>query len=99
MQITGISVLSIVTKTVLRGATCLALLAACVASRADEPDAPAPAEMAHSRFAALKPRGFFAQFGVADEVTAETAGLIWNLRTDTLNQRWGVYLEGSVSRW
>jgi hypothetical protein len=87
MRITGTSVPS-TTTTVLRGAACLALLAACTAIRADEPPPPVPAETTpRSMLAALKPRGFFAQLGLADEVTAGTAGVIWDLKTDSLSQR------------
>jgi lipid A 3-O-deacylase len=73
----------------------LALLSACVAARADEPDAATPRSWA----SALKPRAFFAQLGVADEVTAGTAGLIWNPAWDFLREPWSLYLEASVSRW
>jgi len=99
MRISGTGV-ACATTTVLRGAACIALLVACTAVRADEAAASAPDETPQrSMFAPLKPRGFFTQFGVADEVTAGTAGVIWNLEGDPLSQRWGIYVEGSVSRW
>lgn len=80
-----------------RAAVPLALLAACIAGRAEEPQA--VQDTSHGVPAALKPRGFFAQMGIAKEVTAGTAGVIWDLGKDGLNERWSVYLEGSVSRW
>jgi hypothetical protein len=80
-----------------RAAASLALLAACVAGRAEEP--PAAQDTSPSVLAALKPGAFFAQLGIAHEVTTGTAGVIWNLRNGGLNERWSVYLEGSVSRW
>jgi hypothetical protein len=64
-----------------------------VEARAIEPDAAARRSWA----AAMRPRGVFAQFGVADEVTAGTAGAIWNW--DLLREPWSVYVETSVSRW
>jgi len=85
----------------LRAAASLVLLAACVAGRAEEPQA-APntaQDMGHHVLDALKVRGIFAQMGIADEVTAGTAGVIWNLRGAGLNERWSVYVEGSMSRW
>jgi hypothetical protein len=97
MRICGPGESPLAVSTLLRAAASLALLAACIAGRAEEPQA---AQDTNSRvLAALKPRAFFAQLGIADEVTAGTAGLIWNLGKDGLNERWSVYLEGSVSRW
>ena len=80
-------------------AVALALFAACGTSRGDEPDATSPQEARHPLVVALKPSGFFAQFGMADEVTAGTAGVIWSLGRDSLPQPWSVYLEASASRW
>ena len=87
-------------STWVRAAASVALLAACVVGRAEEPQAAqgtAPST-GHRVLDALKVRGFFAQMGVADEVTAGTAGVIWNLRGGP-NDRWSVYAEASVSRW
>jgi len=80
-------------------ALALALIAACGTSRGDEPDAPAAAAARPPLFAALKPSGFFAQFGLAKEVTAGTAGLTWNVGRDSIPPPWSVYLEASASRW
>jgi hypothetical protein len=66
---------------------------------ASEPDVGASEEPAHPLAAALKPSGIFAQFGVAREVTAGTAGVSWSLGRDNQRQPWSVYLEASVSRW
>jgi hypothetical protein len=97
MRVCGPGESLLAVSTLLRAAASLALLAACVAGRAEEPPA---AQDTRSRVpAALKPRAFFAQMGIAKEVTAGTAGLIWNLGKDGLNERWSVYLEGSVGRW
>ena len=84
---------------IIRGAAALALLVACGTSRGDELDVAAAEEARHSLAAALTPSGFFAQFGVANEVTAGTAGVIWSLGRDGLQQPWSVYLEASASRW
>lgn len=76
------------------------LLSACVVCRAD--DAMIPVESSESpgsRAAALAARGLFAQIGVADEVTAATAGAIWSMKGNPVRSRWGVYMEASVSRW
>jgi hypothetical protein len=82
----------------LRAAASLALLAACVAGRAEQPQA--AQDTSPRVLAGLRPDAFFAQMGIAKEVTAGTAGVIWNLgKEDGLNERWSVYLEGSVSRW
>ena len=51
------------------------------------------------RASVLQPRAFFTQFGGAAEVTAATAGLIWNARWDALPDPWSVYFEASFSRW
>ena len=83
----------------IRGAAALALLAACGTSRGDEPDVAASEEARHPIVTALKPSGFFAQLGVANEVTAGTAGVIWSLGRDSLRQPWSLYLEASASRW
>lgn len=78
----------------LHAATASLLVFASVVCRAD-----ALNESSTSAFAALAPRGWFTQFGVADEVTAATAGALWNLKGNALRSRWGVYMEASVSRW
>lgn len=79
----------------------LALLAACAACHADSASAAAtPADTQQRTLAeAFRPRAFFAQFGGANEVTAATAGLIWNPRWDALPDPWSVYFEASLSRW
>ncbi|HEX6704098.1 MAG TPA: acyloxyacyl hydrolase [Albitalea sp.] len=100
MRITAASMHLSKTSPGLRAVALLALLSAWSVGRADEPVAGPSAEIPHRSFAsALKPRGFFTQFGVADEVTAGTAGAIWNVHFDPLSPRWSVYLEASVSRW
>lgn len=83
----------------MRGTVALALLAACGTSRGDEPDVAASEDARHPLAAALKPSGFFAQFGAAHEVTTGTAGVIWSLGGDSLRQPWSLYLEASASRW
>src|ERR1700752_2228504 len=83
----------------MRGAAALALPAACGTSHGDEPDVAAPEDAPHPLAAALKPDGFFAQFGVANEGPPGSAGLIWSLGGNTLRQSWSVYLEASASRW
>jgi len=83
------------------GACALAMLALVRAAAAAQPD-DADTEVlpeARSRFAALKPQGVFAQFGVADEVTSGTLGALWNLTGDPVGRRWSVYAEASVGRW
>lgn len=79
----------------------LALLAACVACHADGAVAAAttPGTTQRAPAEAFRPLGFFAQFGVADEVTATTAGLIWKPGWDALPATWSVYFEASLSRW
>jgi hypothetical protein len=79
----------------------LALLAACTACHVDPASAAATFTDTpqHAPAEAFRPRAFFAQFGVADEVTAATAGLIWNPRWDALPVQWNVYFEASLSRW
>lgn len=79
----------------------LALMAACTACHADAASAaaPVPDTPQHAPAQALRPLGFFAQFGVADEVTAATAGLIWNPGWNALPAAWSVYFEASLSRW
>src|SRR5258706_5861940 len=79
-------------------ALAFALLAACGTSRGDERDAAASLEARHPLVAALSPRGFFAQFGMAHEVTAGTVGVIWSLGRDSLPQPWSLYAEASASR-
>jgi lipid A 3-O-deacylase len=56
-------------------------------------------ESPRSLAAALTPRGLFAQIGVADEVTAATAGAMWSVTGDPARSRWDVYMEASASRW
>lgn len=81
------------------GAAALALLAACGAGRGEESppdrDASAPGPLV----AAIKPDGFLVQFGIANEVTTGTAGLVWSIAKDRLPLPWSVYLEASLSRW
>jgi len=72
-------------------------LVTCNAARADEIATPPPARS--GTLEAITPDAWFLQFGVADEVTAATVGAVWNLKVDSLSQRWGVFLEASVSRW
>jgi hypothetical protein len=78
----------------------LLLVTVCVACQADEAATPmvstAPPRSAAGVFA---PRGFFTQVGVAEEVTAATAGAMWSVRGNPVRSRWGVYVEASVSRW
>lgn len=80
-------------------AVALALLAACGTSRADERDAAASLEARQPLVAALMPRGIFAQFGMAHEVTTGTVGVIWSLGRDSPAHPWSVYAEASASRW
>jgi hypothetical protein len=76
----------------MRNTALLALLSACIAAWATEP---ARAETIEGRSIAstIKPDAFLAQLGVADEVTAGTAGAIWNIRWDALDPRFRVCLE------
>ncbi|WP_280155847.1 acyloxyacyl hydrolase [Piscinibacter sp. XHJ-5] len=64
-----------------------------MSSWADEP------LFAKGGVSSLKPDAFFAQLGVADEVTSGTGGAIWNVPWDALGPRWSMYVEASVSRW
>lgn len=79
----------------------LALLATCSASHADGASAAPtfPDTTQHTTASAFRPRAFFTQLGVSDEVTSATAGLIWNPGWDVLPAPWSVYLEASISRW
>jgi hypothetical protein len=95
----GPKTLSAMTSKAMPCAVALALFAACGTSRGDEPDVAASQEAPHPLVAALTPRGFFAQFGMAHEVTAGTVGVTWSLGRERLPQPWSVYLEASASRW
>jgi len=97
MRISGRGILSTATTVFLR-ITAVLLLVTCSVGRADDLETPTPTNRSDV-LEALKPDAFFLQFGVADEVTAATAGAVWNLKVDSLSQRWGVFLEASVSRW
>lgn len=89
------------TRAALKAVASLALASACIACRADDPTAAAPRVDVdrESLPEALRPRAFFAQLGMADEVTAGTAGLIWDPKWKFLPASWSVYVEASVSRW
>ncbi len=77
----------------------LAMLCASVAAHADAVGTAASSEAPALNTSTLRPWGFFAQFGIADEVTAGTAGLMWSLHGDKLRRKWSIHLEASVSRW
>ena len=84
----------------LHAATASLLVSACVVCRADDLTIPvASNDSPRSPAAALAPRGLFAQIGVAEEVTAATAGAMWTLKGNAVRSRWGVYVEASLSRW
>ena len=79
---------------------CLAALLALQHAAAAPPDDAGTLPETRSRtLAALAPQGVFVQFGVADEVSTGTFGALWNLRGDLARERWGLYVEASVSRW
>ena len=80
----------------------MALLVACTAGHADSasPAATLPDTTQQQLHPSVwRPHAFFAQFGSASEVTAATAGLIWNPRWDALPDPWSMYFEASLSRW
>src|SRR5258706_12986907 len=85
------NILSTTASKAMRCAVALALFAACGASLGDEADATASQEARHPLVAALKPSGFFAQFGMADAVTARTVGVLWSLGQDSIPQPWHGY--------
>jgi hypothetical protein len=93
------NVLGTMARRAMHRAVALALLAACGTSRADERDAAASLEARQPLVAALMPRGIFAQFGMAHEVTTGTVGVIWSLGRDSPAHPWSVYAEASASRW
>jgi hypothetical protein len=100
MRIPSLGMLSSAALVGLQAVASAALLSTGMDARADEPQVVEPdATPQRSWTSVLKPRAFFAQLGVADEVTAGTAGAIWNPKWDFLHEPWSVYLEGSVSRW
>jgi len=98
MRVSGPGVLSTAATTALRGLAALALLAGCVAGWADEVVTTTSDESSRL-VAALRPDAFFVQLGVADEVTAATAGVTWDLKPNWLSSAWSVYIEASLSRW
>ena len=84
----------------LHAVAALLLVSACVACYADEAPTPvAPIEAPRSPAGVFAPRGFFTQLGVAEEVTATTAGAMWSAKGNPVRSRWGVYVEASLSRW
>ena len=84
---------------IIRAIASVALLSACTAGRAEEPEALAAPKARLGPFASsLKPAASFAQFGASDEVTTGTAGIVWNLPW-TPGPSWNVYVEASLSRW
>jgi hypothetical protein len=98
MRISGPRVLSTAATAASRGLAALALLAGGMTTWAAE-EATTAADETPRLVAALRPHAFFIQLGVADEVTAATAGAVWDLKADWPSPAWSVYLEASLSRW
>ncbi len=77
-------------STALRLATALVCAGAALSCHAD-PEAGPPRGLA--------PDGWFAQFGVAKEVTMATGGALWTLKDESADGPWSAYAEASLSRW
>lgn len=76
-------------------------LSACACGWACESNMPSPTTVADrgAGSSAMRPRAAFAQVGLAHEVTAVSAGAIWDIPWDALGTRWSTYVEASASRW
>jgi len=99
MSIRGHGLVRVAARVGVCVAALLALQHAGAAAQPDEAETEALPEARSRTFAALKPQGVFAQFGVADEVTAGTFGALWNVGGDPAGRGWSAYVEASVSRW